>query len=156
MKHLIICMAVMFSIAAFAGNAPKEVSVTAKEGSVKVKADHLSKNVEVVVYGDKLKIVSKENDWYQVTTPSGKTGWIHVSATTTKKIKLAKDAQVGDGSASHEEVALAGKGFNKQVEQAYISDNPDVARAYQVVNQIEAKKVSAAQLSAFIKQGQLK
>jgi uncharacterized protein YgiM (DUF1202 family) len=146
----------MVSAAVFAGTTPKEVSVTAKEGSVKVKADHLSKNVEVVAYGDKLKIVMKENDWYQVTTPSGKTGWIHESATTTKKIKLAKDAQVGDGSASHDEVALAGKGFNKQVEQSYVTSNPDVARAYQLVNQIEAKKVTAAQLSAFIKQGQLK
>lgn len=156
MRKVMICMMLVISTAAFAGNAPKEVSVTAKEGSVKIKADHLSKNVEVVVYGDKLKIVSKENDWYQVTTPSGKTGWIHESATTTKKIKLARDAKVGDDSASHEEVALAGKGFNKQVEQAYITGNPDVARAYQLVNQIEAHKVSSAQLSAFIKQGQLK
>lgn len=156
MKRIVMCMLLLVSASAMAGTMPKEVSVTAKEGSVKIKADHLSKNVEVVVYGDKLKIVSKENDWYQVTTPSGKTGWIHESATTTKKIKLARDAKLGDGSSSHDEVALAGKGFNKQVEQAYISDNPDVARAYQVVNQIEAKKVSAAQLSAFIKQGQLK
>lgn len=156
MRKIIIGAVLMMSMTALAGTTPKEVSVTAKEGNVKAKADHLSKNVEVVVYGDKLKIVSKENDWYQVTTPSGKTGWIHVSATTTKKIKLAKDAQVGDDSSGHEEVALAGKGFNKQVEQAYVSGNPDVARAYQLVNQIEAKKVTAVQLSAFIKQGQLK
>lgn len=156
MRKIIISAVLMMSMAAMAGTTPKEVSVTAKEGNIKIKADHLSKNVEVVVYGDKLKIVSKENDWYQVTAPSGKTGWIHESATTTKKIKLAKDAQVGDGSASHDEVALAGKGFNKQVEQVYITGNPDVARAYQLVNQIEAKKVTAAQLSAFITQGKLK
>lgn len=156
MKRFWIGMMMAVSLAAFAGTTPKEVSVTAKEGNVKVKADHMSKNVEVVVYGDKLKIVAKENDWFQVTTPSGKTGWIHQSATTTKKIKLDKDAQVGDKSASNDEVALAGKGFNKQVEQAYVKDNPEVARAFQQVNQIEARKVPLAQLSAFIKQGKLK
>lgn len=156
MKRFLIGMMMAVSLAAFAGTTPKEVSVTAKEGNVKAKADHMSKNVEIVVYGDKLKVVSRENDWFQVTTPSGKSGWIHISATTTKKIKLAKDAQVGDDSAGHEEVALAGKGFNKQVEQAYVQDNPEVARAFQQVNQIEARKVPLAQLSAFIKQGKLK
>lgn len=156
MKRILFCMMMAMSLAAFAGTTPKEVSVTAKEGNVKVKADHMSKNVEVVVYGDKLKVVSKENDWFQVTTSSGKSGWIHISATTTKKIKLEKDAQVGDKSASNDEVALAGKGFNKQVEQAYVQDNPEVARAFQQVNQIEARKVPLAQLSAFIKQGKLK
>lgn len=156
MKHFIIGMMLLVSMAAFAGSTPKEVTVTSKQGSVKVKADHMSKNVEVVVYGDKLKITTKENDWYQVTTPSGKTGWIHESATTTKKISIERDAKVDDSSSSHDEVALAGKGFNKQVEQAYVKDNPNLQRAFQQVNQIEALKVPVAQLSAFIKQGQLK
>lgn len=156
MKRFLICMMMAVSMAAFAGSVPKEVSVTAKEGNVKTKADHMSKNVEIVVYGDKLKVVSKENDWFQVTTPSGKTGWIHISATTTKKIKLEKDAKVSDNSSSHDEVALAGKGFNKQVEQAYTKDNPSVASAFKLVDQIEARKVPLAQLSAFIQQGKLK
>lgn len=156
MKHFIIGMMLLVSMAAFAGSTPKEVTVTSKQGSVKIKADHMSKNVEVVVYGDKLKITTKENDWYQVTTPSGKTGWIHESATTTKKISIERDAKVDDSSSSHDEVALAGKGFNKQVEQAYVKDNPALQRAFQQVNQIEALKVPVAQLSAFIKQGQLK
>ncbi len=156
MKRLLMCMMLLVSMTALAGTTPKEVTVTSKQGNVKMKADHMSKNVEIVVYGDKLKIVTKENDWYQVTTPSGKTGWIHESATTTKKISIGKDAQVGDKSASHDEVALAGKGFNKQVEQAYTKDNPSVANAFKLVDQIEARKVPVAQLSAFIKQGQLK
>lgn len=156
MKQLLICMMLVMSMTAFAGSTPKEVTVTSKQGTVKIKADHMSKNVEVVVYGDKLKIVSKENDWFQVTTPSGKTGWIHASATTTKKINIEKDTKVSDKSSGHDEVALAGKGFNKQVEQAYTKDNPSVANAFKQVDQIEARNVPLAQLSAFIKQGQLK
>lgn len=156
MKQFIVCMMMVISFAAFAGSTPKEVTVTSKQGTVKVAADHMSKNVEIVVYGDKLKVIEKVNDWYHVTTPSGKAGWIHESATTTKKINLAKDSAVNDTSSSHDEVALAGKGFNKQIEQTYVKDNPNMARAFQQVNQIEARKVPAAQLSAFIKQGQLK
>ena len=156
MRKIVLGIMMGVSLAALATTPPKEVTVTAKEGNVKVTADHLSKNVEVVVYGDKLKIVTKENDWYQVTTPSGKTGWIHESATTTKKINISKDAQVGDNSSSHDEVALAGKGFNKQVEQAYVKGNPNLASAFQLVDQIEARKVSSSQLAAFISQGQLK
>jgi uncharacterized protein YgiM (DUF1202 family) len=136
--------------------SPKEVSVTAKEGVVRITADHMAKTVEKVGYGGKLKVKTKENDWYQVETESGAMGWIHISATTTKKINLGKDSAVSDKSSSHEEVALAGKGFNRQVEQSYISSNPAVAAAYKQVDQIEGFKVPAAQLSAFIKQGQLK
>lgn len=114
MKRLLICTVMVMSAAAWAGTAPKEVDVTTKEGNVKVKADHMSKNVEVVAHGDTLKIITKEKDWYRVTTPSGKKGWIHVSATTTQKVEIDKDTQVGNvAPASNDEVGLAGKGFKR-------------------------------------------
>lgn len=155
MKRLLYIMIVL-GIAAPLVAASNDVAVSAKDGMVKASPDHLSKTVEVVHYGDQMKVVIKEKGWVQVTTPSGKSGWIHESATTKKKIKLGSDQKFGDGSASHDEVALAGKGFNKTVEQSYAKNDPAVAQALQVVNQIEANRVTPTALQAFIKQGKLK
>lgn len=156
MKKIIVGLAMFVSVTAMAAGTPKQVTVTAKEGVVRITADHMAKTVEKVGYGGTLKVRTKSNDWYQVETDSGMVGWIHISATTTQKIKLDRDMAVTDKSASNEEVALAGKGFNKQVEQAYIQSNPEIAAAFKQVDQMEATQVPLAQLSAFIKQGQLK
>lgn len=156
MKKIIVGLTMLVSVAAMAAGTPKQVSVTAKEGVVRITADHMAKTVEKVGYGGTLKVKTKSNDWYQVETDSGAVGWIHISATTTQKIKLDRDMAVTDKSASNEEVALAGKGLNQQVEQAYIQSNPEIAAAFKQVDQMEAYKVPLVQLSAFIKQGQLK
>lgn len=158
MKHpgMIVAVILVISVAAMAAGTPKQVSVTAKEGVVRITADHMAKTVEKVGYGGTLKVKTKSNDWYQVETDSGMVGWIHISATTTQKINIGKDMKVSDTSSSHEEVALAGKGLNQQVEQAYIKSNPEMASAFKQVDQMEAYKVPLVQLMSFIKQGQLK
>lgn len=158
MKRL-TAIAIVFFISALVyakSSIPGEVVVTSKEVSIKKEKSHLSKAVAKALYGDKLKVTSKQDDWYLVTTDSGNTGWVHISSVTTKKINIKKDATVSERTVTHEEVALAGKGFNKQVEQAYVQANPSIMDAYKQVDAMESFRVPAAQLSSFIKQGQLK
>ncbi|PIR20385.1 MAG: hypothetical protein COV45_06315 [Deltaproteobacteria bacterium CG11_big_fil_rev_8_21_14_0_20_47_16] len=160
MKQFIIAAVVLFvAVGAFAKSKapfPAEVTVTSKEITIKKDKDHLSKAVAKALYGDKLKVTTKQDDWYLVTTDGGNTGWVHISSVTTKKINIKKDATVSEKTVTHEEVALAGKGFNKQVEQSYVSANPSIAEAYKQVDKMESFRVPLAELSAFIKQGQLK
>jgi len=160
MKQLIIATVVLFvAVGAFAKSKapfPAEVTVTSKEVTIKKEKSHLSKAEAKAMYGDKLKVTDKQEDWYLVTSPDGSQGWVHISSVTTKKINFKKDATVTEKTTTHEEVALAGKGFNKQVETAYVTSNPSIADAYKKVDQVESFRVPAAQLSAFIKQGQLK
>lgn len=110
MRVLGMGLILMMAVAAWA----EDVTVTLQKGAVKAKADHMSKTVAVVRHGDVLKITEKENDWFRVTTPSGKTGWIHESATVTKTVEINKDTQVGStASSSNDEVGLAGKGYKQ-------------------------------------------
>ena len=46
------------------------------------------------------------------------TGWIHQSALTSKQIVMNSGAAVSS-SANSQEIALAGKGFNEDVERQY-------------------------------------
>ena len=84
----------------------------------------------------------------------GKSGWIHESALTPKKVVLASgtaDARVQ--SVGSEEVALAGKGFSKEVEAEYKKQNQDVD--YTWVDWMGQQTVSSERLVAFLKQGNL-
>ena len=91
--------------------------------------------------------------WCEVSL-AGKTGWIHESALTPKKVVLASgtaDARVQ--SVGSEEVALAGKGFSKEVEAEYKKQNKNVD--YTWVDWMGQQTVSSERLVEFLKQGNL-
>ncbi len=56
-------------------------------------------------------------------------------------------------AASAEEVALAGKGFNKQVEEKYKANNPSVN--FIAVDRMLKLKVTPRQLKSFLEKGKL-
>jgi hypothetical protein len=92
--------------------------------------------------------------WVKVRLAAKKIeGWVHVSALAKddKAIVKAGSENVATG-ASGSEVALAGKGFNPEVEAEY-KKNPTLN--YTAVDAMEAYVVPPAALSAFITQGGL-
>ena len=58
------------------------------------------------------------------------------------------------GSPTDDEVALAGKGFNKQIEQSYSSKNPGLD--FRTVDRIGQYRVPENELVNFIRWGDLK
>ena len=110
--------------------------------------------VQALKSGDKLeKVTSQPDGWIQVKTAGGAVGWIHTSAVDVQKFNLLA---VGGGlktQASASEVALAGKGFNKQVEESYRAKHKEANFAE--VDRMLLLKVAAAQLEEFMKQGKL-
>ena len=78
-------------------------------------------------------------------------GYIHASAVTAKKVKVSGDS-VG-GGASAEEVTLAGKGFNAQVEKSYGAKNG--AADFSGVNAMERREISEAAVLEFMRSGGL-
>ena len=91
--------------------------------------------------------------WCEVATAAGKSGWIHESALTPKRVVLSSGANDARTGASGQEVALAGKGFSKEVEASYKSQNRDID--YTWVDWMGQQKVSNDQLVQFLKQGDL-
>ena len=134
--------------------AAKEMSVQVRDGQLRNRASFLGTVTGAVAYGDRVTVNQTQAGWCEVATAAGKSGWIHESALTPKKVVLSggtPDARVG--SVGSEEVALAGKGFSKEVEAEYKKQNKDID--YTWVDWMGKQKVSGEQLVQFLKQGDL-
>ncbi|MBX7137228.1 MAG: SH3 domain-containing protein [Oligoflexia bacterium] len=110
--------------------------------------------VSDLAYGDRLQVLDQGSDsgWLKVRTAGGAQGYIHSSAVSTKKVILSSRTGMQSNAADMSDVVLAGKGFNRQVEEEY-------ARAqgfdFSQVNKVEKIKVNSSELAQFVKAGRL-
>ena len=133
--------------------AAKEMSVQVRDGQLRNRASFLGTVTGAVAYGDRVTVNQTQAGWCEVATAAGKSGWIHESALTPKRVVLSSGANDARTGASGQEVALAGKGFSKEVEASYKSQNRDID--YTWVDWMGQQKVSNDQLVQFLKQGDL-
>jgi len=142
-------MVILVSISAQA----ETITVITKETALRESCKFFSPVKATVHYNDPLEVLSQEGDWYRVKFKEVE-GCVHKSA-IEKKSALPKfiKAPFQSQSASGDEVALAGKGFNPQVEAAYKNKNPQLN--FQAVDSIETYKVSDNSLREFITRGKL-
>ena len=142
--------------------SPKQMSVTVKETQVRASPSYLGKVLAVLAYGDRIQVVDSQSGWAKVSLPAGKAvasgsppqkeGWVNLSALTDKKIVLKSGASDVGTTASSGEVALAGKGFNREVEAQY-KENSGLDYAW--VDRMETFEASPEQIAAFLLQGGL-
>ncbi len=109
--------------------------------------------VATVKAGDQLTKVSESNGWLQVKTAAGASGWIHSGAVEKPKVKLLASSSAMKTQATSSEVALAGKGFNKQVEESYRAKHAELNFA--AVDRLLLVKATPAQVEDFLKRGKL-
>jgi uncharacterized protein YgiM (DUF1202 family) len=132
----------------------EQLSVQVRDGQVRTKPSFLGTVIATVHYGDRLVVVQTKESWVEVTLPGSKQGWIHLSALTEKKIILNPNAEQVSQAASNDELALAGKGFNKQVEEQFRKQNSQANFAG--VDKMETFRVSQEEMAQFLKAGDLK
>ncbi len=132
----------------------QRMSVQVQEGKLRADPSFLGKIIGSVAYGDVVTVIRQQDPWIFVSTGSGQlSGWIHNSALAEKENVLrAGDANV-QKSASQREIALAGKGFNPEVENEYKKRNPNLDFAW--VDRMERITVSDAEIRQFIQEGKL-
>lgn len=128
------------------------VTVITKQNAIRTSCKFFSPVKATVHYNDVLEVVSKEGDWFQVTF-KGVQGCIHKSAIQKKSLSLSKLTGSQGKGTSGEEVALAGKGFNPQVEAAYKNKNPELN--FGAVDRVESYKIPDSELMQFIQKGKL-
>jgi hypothetical protein len=150
MKLLII--ALFMIIAASTPVRAETVTVITKQNAIRTSCKFFSPVKATVGYDDVLEVVSKEGDWFHVTF-KGVEGCIHKSAVQKKSLSLSKLTGSQGKGTSGEEVALAGKGFNPQVEAAYKNKNPELN--FGAVDRVESYKISDSELMQFIQKGEL-
>jgi uncharacterized protein YgiM (DUF1202 family) len=138
---------------AFAAGAAT-MSVQVKNGQIRATPSFLGKVVAPLSYGDKVQVMETKNEWMSVTGPAGQSGWVHSSALTKKKIVMNAGDQNVQTGASGDELALASKGFNSDVEADFKSKNQNVDFTW--VNRMEKYKVTPEEMQEFLKEGLVK
>lgn len=142
---------IAFTTVAFAASS---VMVSVKQTSIRSDRQFFAPTVATANFQQRLAVVSKKGDWYEVKV-NGKKGYVHASAVGEGAGSKGGSSIFDDDpkKASSDDVALAGKGFNPQVEKQYKQKNPKLNFA--AVDKMEKNTVSDASLSTFAAQGKL-
>lgn len=131
----------------------KMMSVQVKKCQLRNQPSFLGKIVNNLSYGDQVTVLEEKESWFNVQPPSEGAGWVHVSALSTKKIVLNPGSGGVASSTSSEEIALAGKGFNAQVEQEFKKQNSSVDFSW--IDKMEHIAIPQKEIQAFLQQGEL-
>jgi uncharacterized protein YgiM (DUF1202 family) len=150
MRRLLI----VFGICLAAMAASVRMNVQVQAGQVRATASFLGKLVVTLPYGSSVEVLKQTGDWMQVKTAQGKTGWMHKSALTAKAVAMGAGNTTAKAGASSDELALAGKGFNSDVEREFKAKNKNLNFA--AVDRMEKIKIPAADLQGFLASGGVK
>jgi uncharacterized protein YgiM (DUF1202 family) len=148
---LLITLAALYICGAYAQFAPgSTVYVAAKTLKVKASTGFFAGTRGTLSYGAQVRVLQVKGNWSEIQSLGGNSlrGWVNTSNLTSKRINPA-----GTGtSASAREVALAGKGFNQEVENVYRAEG---SLNYAGVNAVETIIVSDRDLYNFLVEGRL-
>ena len=151
MKRLsVVLLAVLLSAGA-ALAAAETVTVTVRKTSIRRDRQFYAPTVAEAALGDSFTVLAREKGWVRVGTGAGE-GWLHESAVTAKKIAVSSQP-AGGGKVDTQDVALAGKGFNPQVESEYRKTNPRAD--YAAVDRMEQLSASERAVASFLSDGNL-
>jgi hypothetical protein len=132
----------------------KMMSIQVKKGEIRSTPSFLGIIVTRLSYGDRVYVQEERGPWVRVGLQRNSSkGWIHTSILTSKKIVLNPGAKDVQTSASSDELALAGKGFSKQVENEFKGKNPNINFTW--IDRMEKFVVSQKRIKQFLKEGKL-
>ncbi len=133
--------------------AVQMMSIQVKNGQLRQRPSFLGPVAATLAYGTRVSVTQQRGPWINVDDGQGHVGWIHQSALSEKQIVMnAGEADVQSG-ASGDELALAGKGFNAEVEAEFMEQNQDIDFTW--VDWMEDVTVTPEQAIAFLAQGQV-
>jgi len=146
----LICLTTVSTLA----NERKLLSVQVKKTDIRFSPSFLGKILAEVSYGDQVEVRKEEGAWNMVSLiGSDIKGWIHTSALTSKRIVLRPGTSDVKQVATSDEVALAGKGFNKEVEREFRVRNPNIDLS--MIDRMEKIVISQDQIKRFLIEGEL-
>jgi SH3-like domain-containing protein len=145
---VIIVLLVLTGGIAFAAS----MSVQVQQSKVRATPSQLGSVVDTVEYGEVVNAGELQKGWYPVTTTDGKKGWLHESVLSSKSTTMRAGTTDAATGVSSDEVALAGKGFNEQVEDKLKADGK---LDFTWVDKMITFDVSEEQIVTFRTQGHL-
>jgi uncharacterized protein YgiM (DUF1202 family) len=149
MKRILIILFI-FSVLVSVSRAD-ELTVQVKSGKVRARPSFLGKIVATLSYGDRVTVIREESEWVLAQKAGSPQGWIHISALTDDFVELSSGTSNAETAASSDELALAGKGFNSDVEAEFKTRNEDVDFTW--IDLMEKIIISPEQMEGFLKMG---
>lgn len=153
MRQILLAALCLLYLSAAPVHAQQETYyIKVKSTKLRSSMQHFGGAVTSLKLGDAVKGTEATDGWYKVTTSSKKTGYLHESVLSDKKIITANSKY--NAASDSSDVVLAGKGFNKEVEKQYAAQNKNLN--FGEVNKMDAITVNDSELSSFIKSGGLR
>lgn len=150
---VVVCLALLGFTTAIEGGG-KAMSVQVKQGQVRASPSFLGKVVVTLDYGDRVETLEEKDGWIRVVPPAKKApGWMHSSALSEKRIVLKAGKKEAELAASSGELALAGKGFNADVEAEFKARNKGINFAW--IDRMQDMTVPPDEVQAFLREGDL-
>jgi hypothetical protein len=154
-RYLFLALGILTPAAAalYAQPEGRVMYVATKNADLKSSTGFFADTVITLQYGDLVTALRESGKWMEVRPAKrpSVSGWILGNSLTSKRIISS-----GSGtSASADELALAGKGFSEEVEQAYKSRAGVPAENYAEIDAMEAFTVSGEELYRFLVEGHL-
>lgn len=149
-KMLLLLAAVMVMTGTVCRGA-QVMSVQVRNGQLRATPSFMGSLVGSVAYGARVDILQQQGEWMKVKDAQSRMGWMHQSALTKQRIAMSAGSGTAQTGASGEELALAGKGFNSDVEAEFKSKNRNIDFTW--VDKMEKMKVTPQESSAFLKEG---
>jgi uncharacterized protein YgiM (DUF1202 family) len=150
--YLLCCLVLLLVSTTWSGLGTMNVQV--RDGQLRSTPSFLGTVVGPVGYGASLEVLQQQGDWMEVRDGGGKKGWIHGSALTKKQVALQSGGQSAETKASGKELALAGKGFNADIEAEFKKGHRNVD--YTWVDRMELIKIAPQEMLAFLNKGDVR
>jgi hypothetical protein len=152
MKKLIVLFALcVFGVSAVSAQirSGNIMFITARNLELRASTGFFAKTSATIQYGTEVDVMRVNGDWVEVRSRENASvaGWTRSANLTSRRIVPGRS-----GGATAQEVALAGKGFNQDVEDVYRQgDHLD----YDAVDRVEAHTVNREDLHSFLVEGRL-
>jgi hypothetical protein len=140
--------------------APAQPALAADAYTVQVRETRLratpsftGKILGLLAFGQEVTAEKEENAWILVKAKAGAVkgpGWLHRSALAEKQLSLLSGGRDAQARVDEREVSMAGKGFDRQTEQAYRAGNP---RGYAQVEAMQKRGYTPEESVAFLNAG---
>lgn len=147
-KKIILFGVALLSGAALFAKAGDSRYVAVQNAEVRASASSFAKKTGALSYAEEVVIVNEDKNWTQVQSKNNPkiSGWISTASLSKRKIVSSSF------SASANELALAGKGFNDEIESEYKKTG---GSDYAAVDAMEKQAVSNEEVRKFMVDGLL-
>ena len=121
---LCITILAVFLLLGMIWAAGQELVIQVRSTQLRTEPSFTGRPAAVLSFGQRVTVRDERNPWFLVSAPAGQ-GWLHRSAVSESRLSLTSGSRDASAGVDERTVSMAGKGFDKQTEQAWRQENPN-------------------------------